>query len=164
MRLCYRILGDLPDAEDAAQETFVSAFRSLASWRSDGAFAAWLARIGTRIALRRAASRRRLTWLGSDGRSVQVADGRIVPPALIAPSTADPASAAVTGERAGTLRAAVRGLPDPYRETVVLRFFADLPLAEIAAETGRPLGTVKTHLRRGLLMLRRTLIDEVGAP
>ena len=44
------------------------------------------------------------------------------------------------------------------------RFFADLPLAEIAAETGRPLGTVKTHLRRGLLMLRRTLIDEVGAP
>jgi RNA polymerase sigma-70 factor (ECF subfamily) len=75
---------------------------------------------------------------------------------------ADPAAAALAGERADALRAAVRGLADPYRETVVLRFFAELTLADIAAETGRPLATVKTHLRRGLLTLRRTLIDEVG--
>jgi RNA polymerase sigma-70 factor, ECF subfamily len=87
-----------------------------------------------------------------------------VDPALIAPSPADPAAAALAGERAEALRAAVRGLADPYRETVVLRFFGDLPLAGIAAETGRPLGTVKTYLHRGLLMLRRTLIDEVGGP
>jgi RNA polymerase sigma-70 factor (ECF subfamily) len=162
VRMCYRILGDLPDAEDAAQEAFVIAFRSLASWREDGAFGAWLARIGIRIALRRAASRRRLAWLGSNGRPAQFAEEAIVDPALIAPSNADPAEAALAGERAGALRSAVRELADPYRETVVLRFFADLPLADIAAETGRPLGTVKTHLRRGLLTLRRTLIDEVG--
>jgi DNA-directed RNA polymerase specialized sigma24 family protein len=66
-----------------------------------------------------------------------------VDPALIAPSPADPAAAALAGERAEALRAAVRGLADPYRETVVLRFF---------------------DLHRGLLMLRRTLIDEVGGP
>lgn len=159
--MCYRVLGDLPDAEDAAQEAFVTAFRSLASWRGDGPFGAWLARIGTRIALRRAASRRRLAILGSRGRPTQPGE-ESVDPTLIAPSTTDPAAAALAGERADALRAAVRGLADPYRETVVLRFFADLPLTEIAAETGRPLGTVKTHLRRGLLLLRQTLIDEVG--
>jgi RNA polymerase sigma-70 factor (ECF subfamily) len=58
------------------------------------------------------------------------------------------------------VRAAVARLDEPYREVVALRFFADLSLAEIAAETGRPLGTVKTHLRRGLARVRRSLEGE----
>jgi RNA polymerase sigma-70 factor (ECF subfamily) len=48
----------------------------------------------------------------------------------------------------------VAALDEPYREVVALRFFADLSLAEIAAVTGRPVATIKTHLRRGLLRLR----------
>ena len=48
-------------------------------------------------------------------------------------------------------------LDEPYREVVVLRFFSELSLAEIAAQSDRPLGTVKTHLHRGLQRLRRTL-------
>ena len=42
VRACHRILGDLHEAEDAAQEAFVTAFRSLAGWRGDGPFGAWL--------------------------------------------------------------------------------------------------------------------------
>jgi RNA polymerase sigma-70 factor (ECF subfamily) len=57
-------------------------------------------------------------------------------------------------ERAADVRAAVARLDEPYRETVALRFFADLTLDEIATATGRPLGTVKTHLHRGLIRLR----------
>ena len=53
-------------------------------------------------------------------------------------------------------------LAEPYRETVSLRFFGELSLDEIARQTGRPLGTVKTHLHRGLLRLRDAL-DQGGA-
>jgi RNA polymerase sigma-70 factor (ECF subfamily) len=48
----------------------------------------------------------------------------------------------------------VTGLPEPYREVVALRFFAEATLDEIARQTGRPIGTVKTQLRRGLARLR----------
>jgi RNA polymerase sigma factor (sigma-70 family) len=64
---------------------------------------------------------------------------------------------AVRAERAADLRAAVAVLPEPYREVVTLRFFGDLSLEEIARQTDRPLSTVKTHLRRGLLRLRGTV-------
>ena len=60
-------------------------------------------------------------------------------------------------ERATEIRTAVTSLPEPYRETVALRFFAEASLDEIARQTGRPLGTVKTHLHRGLARLRASL-------
>ena len=64
---------------------------------------------------------------------------------------------AVRAERAADLRGAVATLPEPYREVVTLRFFGELSLEEIARQTERPLPTVKTHLRRGLLRLRGTV-------
>jgi len=127
IRACHRVLGDLHEAEDAAQEAFVIAFRSLAAWRNDGPFGAWLTRIAVRIALRRAQRRRDVTWI----------------------DPTETSSAAAAG-----LRSAVSRLDDPYREVIALRFFGELSLDEIATQTGRPLGTVKTHLRRGLIRLR----------
>ena len=58
VRACHRVLGDLHEAEDAAQEAFVIAYRSLAGWRGDGSFGAWLGRIAVRNAIRRAKARR----------------------------------------------------------------------------------------------------------
>src|SRR6476469_4379573 len=52
VRACQRVLGDHAEAEDGAQEAFVTAYRSLASWRGEGTFGAWLTRIGIRLALR----------------------------------------------------------------------------------------------------------------
>ncbi|TMG22772.1 MAG: sigma-70 family RNA polymerase sigma factor [Chloroflexi bacterium] len=164
VRLCYRVLSDLSEAEDVAQESFVIAFRSLPSWRREGPFGAWLSRIGLRVALRRASQRRQVAWLSSGAVSAQgEGDERLIR-SLVAPADSDPASVALAGERSAIVRAAVRGLDEPYRETVLLRFFADLPLTEIAAETGRPLGTVKTHLHRGLTRLRLTLLEDASAP
>lgn len=149
VRTATRILGDVDEAEDVAQETFVIAYRSLATWRADGPFGAWLARIAVRLSVRRASRRRMVPWT-QPGR---IADDDEPARSIQAPH-ADPAHVAVRGEQAADLRRAVAALDEPYREVVALRFFADRSLDEIATITGRPLGTVKTHLRRGLIRLR----------
>lgn len=154
IRACERVLGDRHEAEDAAQEAFVMAYRSLATWRGEGSFGAWLARIAMRIALRQAARRRTVTWLDPTGSTTEPVTGSAV---AFGSSAPDPAHLALRAERSVSIRQAVARLGEPYREVVALRFFAERSLAEIAEETGRPLGTVKTHLHRGLLRLREEL-------
>lgn len=143
----------------------MTAYRSLASWRGDGPFGAWLTRIAVRIALRQAGKRRSVSWLdpstSSDGSGGDAASVAATSAAMGAVARTDPSLLAVRSERASDVRQAVAALPEPYREVVVLRFFSELSLEEIARETDRPLGTVKTHLRRGLIRLRAA-VDQRG--
>jgi RNA polymerase sigma-70 factor (ECF subfamily) len=159
VRACYRILGDQGDAEDAAQEAFLTAYRSLGSWRGEGPFGAWLTRIAVRIALRMAGKRRTVAWRDprTDDEAPSAADRAADRAAVDATAWTDPAVLSMRAERSTELRTAVAALPEPYREVVALRFFGDASLEEIARQTGRPLGTVKTHLRRGLARLRGSL-------
>ena len=147
----------------------MTAFRSLATWRGDGSFGAWMARIAVRVALRQASRRRAVTWIdplaveaaesatGGRGPADRASRAALTAGSIQATPGQDPAAIAVRGEREVAVRAAVAGLEEPYREVVALRFFGDLSLAEIAAVSGRPLGTVKTHLHRGLGRLRDSL-------
>lgn len=153
---CARILGDRAEAEDVAQEAFVIAYRSLGSWRGDGAFGAWLGRIAVRLAIRRAGSRKQVTWLDPLAAEADQ-PGRDRFRTMSATDAVDPVHSMLRTERDAQVRAAVASLDEPYREVVALRFFAERSLAEIAEATDRPLGTVKTHLHRGLARLRRAL-------
>ncbi len=163
VRACYRVLGDLHEAEDASQEAFVTAYRALATWRGEGPFGAWLSRIAVRIAVRRAARRKPVTWIDPSPAGDDRSDGlggmsqAALLGAMGAANDADPAQLAVRAERAAAIRSAVANLDEPYREVVALRFFSEMSLQEIADESDRPLGTVKTHLHRGLQRLRRVL-------
>ena len=153
---CARVLGDRSEAEDVAQEAFVIAYRSLGSWRADGAFGAWLSRIAVRLAVRRASQRKQVTWLDPLAAEAD-RPGRDRYRSTAGHDAVDPAHTVLRSERDAQLRAAVASLDEPYREVVALRFFAERSLAEIAEATERPLGTVKTHLHRGLARLRRSL-------
>lgn len=145
LRLCYRILGRLDEAEDVAQETFVLAYRARGTYRGDGTTAAWISRIATRECWRR---RAQLTQRAArvrpldDAVTADVSDGK------------DPATEALTAELGAAVREAVAGLPEPYREVVTLRYFGDLSPAAIAELVGRPEGTVRSQLHRGLGRLR----------
>jgi RNA polymerase sigma-70 factor (ECF subfamily) len=174
IRACQRVLGDPHEAEDVAQEAFVIAFRSLAAWRGEGSFGAWLGRIGVRLALRRAARRKDVAWIpavepervgaaSASGDVAAAATSRALGSlAVERRGTVDPAALVLRADDAAALRTAVARLDEPYREVVALRFFGELSLAEIAAEADRPVPTIKTQLRRGLIRLR-SMLGEAGA-
>lgn len=141
-RSCLRILGRPHDAEDVTQESFLAAYRAIGGYRGDGSLRGWLLRIATRQSFRRLSQRRPTAELDAVGEQV------------LADVAADPRRIVVAAESRDQVRDAVAALPDPYREVVALRFFGELSLAEVSEATGRPLNTVKTHLRRGLERLR----------
>lgn len=149
-RACLRILGSSEDAEDVTQESFVAAYRAVHTYRGDGSLRGWLMRIATRRAFRRLAQRRPQAHLDA------------VPESALADRQQDPGQRAVVEEQRATVRAAVVALPEPYREVVALRFFADLSLWEVAEATDRPVNTIKTQLRRGLERLRPLIGTRLG--
>jgi len=147
-RTCLRILGRPHDAEDVTQESFVAAYRSIGQFRGEGSLRGWLLRIATRQSYRRLAQRRPEAELDTIGE------------AHLSDTSADPTCVVVAAERRDDVRRAVNELTDPYREVVALRFFGEMSLAEVAEATGRPINTVKTHLRRGLERLRPAFVQE----
>ena len=149
-RACLRILGRPHDAEDVTQEAFLIAFRSIRGFRGEGSLRGWLLRIATRQSFRRLSQRRPTSDLDSVGEP------------LLADLRAEPNRVAVAAEERREIRAAVARLPEPYREVVALRFFGELSMADVADATGRPLNTVKTHLRRGLERLRPLVAMEAS--
>ena len=148
VRACARVLGDPDAAEDMAQECLVTAYQLIGSWRGEGSLHGWLLRIAINRALRAVKLQRRLVPLENEsGEPLPIAGG------------SEPLADALMAERDRLVQEAVASLPEPYRETIVLRYFGELSIAEISSQTGRPIGTVKTHLGRGLLRLRPALAE-----
>ena len=151
--LALRVVGDRADAEEVAQDTFERAYHALAGYEAERVAAMrlrpWLARIALNLA------RNRLRRRPPAARALEDGDGQ--PLAVAAPAAAEPA--AVAERREGTERWAelLATLPHGWREAVVLRHVEGLPYAEMAEVLGRPVGTVKTHVHRGVRQLREQL-------
>jgi len=142
-----RVLGDRDAALDAANQTFMKAYRSRASYDPSRPIKHWLLRIAINeaITIGRARTRER-------ARSASEADA-----VSLADSAALPERAALDRESRDGIRAAVARLPDLYREVVVLRYFNELSVDEVAAVLGRSSSTVGVQLLRGRQLLRKAL-------
>jgi RNA polymerase sigma factor (sigma-70 family) len=148
-RTAYLITGDATEAEDAAQEAFVKAYRALDRFREGSPFRPWMLRIvGNTARNRRRSAGRQL--------GLRLRAQAAAPTAQAVPSAE---AAAVRDERRRELLDAINALPADDRLVIGARYFLDLSEAEIAALVGVAQGTVKSRLFRA----RRRLADTLGS-
>jgi RNA polymerase sigma-70 factor (ECF subfamily) len=147
VNLAYRFCGDRSRAEDMAQEAFLRAFRSLATWRKDAAFSTWLFALAVnayRSEIRRIPPTVALDDIGERGLA----------------ASQDRGLQEEDIERA--VRRAVHTLPAKYREAVVLFYFHEMDVQTAARSLGIPAGTVKIRLSRARDLLRSKLKPFAG--
>jgi RNA polymerase sigma-70 factor (ECF subfamily) len=131
------------EADDVAQDAFLTAFERIAEFRGEGTFAGWVKKIAARLYLRRLHRDRRLGTL------------TVEEPADDAPRS--DADAAID------LEGALKALGTAERICVTMCFGAGLSHSEAAEALNLPLGTVKSHVKRGLEKLRTRLAPDNGA-
>ncbi|HAH06904.1 MAG TPA: RNA polymerase subunit sigma-24 [Elusimicrobia bacterium] len=149
-RLAFRITGDTGEAEDACQEAFLRAYRSLDSFDAERPFLPWILRIAANCALTRAHAKKRECPLSA-------ADGESDPKAGVEES----AERASEAER---LRRALEELEAHDRAVLGLRYEQDMRVAEIAEVLGIGESAVKLRLFRARSRLKRVLEPtEAGA-
>jgi RNA polymerase sigma-70 factor (ECF subfamily) len=134
--VAYLILRNRADAEDVLMDTLLTALDRGSSLRDPQAMRQWLLKIATNQALSRRRRFRRVTWL------------------QLSPDTPSPAMD--TTEHVALIQG-LATLPIRSRAAVVLHYYADLPVAEVAAVMGTSQNTVKSQLRTGLARLRELL-------
>jgi RNA polymerase sigma-70 factor, ECF subfamily len=153
---CFRVLGDRTEAEDVAQDVFLTLYRSAGEFRAESQFSTWLLRIAKNQALNR------LKYLDRRGRSTrrsieEVSEERL----LLAPDRDEPKSADMVielGETAAIVQGAIATLEPMHRAVVVLRDVEELSYEEISGITGLPIGTVKSRIHRGRSALAERLM------
>jgi RNA polymerase sigma-70 factor, ECF subfamily len=147
--LCYRMLGDPGEAEDAAQEAFLRAYSQLHRYDPARPFKTWLFAIASHHCIDRL-RRRRVTWLGIDDEPL------LVHPALLEPRPG-PEQTAVRREEEAAVQGALAVLAPRDRSAIVMRYWYDMSYEEIARVTGSTASAVKSRLHRARVCLAAVL-------
>src|SRR5215471_17158396 len=149
--LCFGMLGREDDARDAAQETFIAAYRNLANFRGEAKVSSWLHRIAVNqcLTVKRRAKTRSEEFLDDDDGSEE----RV----FIAPLHNSPSRKAEQVERLKLVRSAVSSLPTDLRQVIVMKEFEEMTFQEISDTLEIPLSTVKSRLYTALKQLRMKL-------
>ena len=138
-------------AEEAAQETFLSAWQGLPFFRGDSAFSTWLYRLASNACVDLLRKEGRVEWpsLDDEAVSAEVPDTRPTPEA-----------AAEQKELRAQIEAGLRTLSPEHREVLILREIQQLSYDEIADALSLDLGTVKSRISRGRRQLRNFLMEQ----
>ena len=151
-RLAYRLSGNRADAEDLTQETFIRVFRSLAEYQP-GTFEGWLHRITTNLFLDMVRRRQRIRF---DALPEDAGD-------RLASREAGPEDAYELNNLDPEIQRALDALPPDFRAAVVLCDLEELSYEEIAATLGIKVGTVRSRIHRGRVLLREALAHRAPA-
>jgi RNA polymerase sigma-70 factor (ECF subfamily) len=156
----HGMLHDRERALDLCQETFLRLHRHLAEYRSDARLSTWLYRIATNLAIDEIRKSRRSRVLPFRTRRE---DGEPCEPEF-QDARPGPEAQVLTEELREEVRAAVAGLPEAYRASLVLRDLQGLSYEEVAEALEVPVGTVKSRVNRARLLLRERLAPYLGNP
>jgi RNA polymerase sigma-70 factor (ECF subfamily) len=149
--LCFGMLGREDDASDAAQETFIAAYRNLSNFRGEARVSSWLHRIAVNQCLttkRRKRTRAEEFLDDEDGSAENT---------FVASPAHSPACSTEKLERLAIVRQAVTALPVDLRQVIVMKEFEDMTFQEISETLDLPLSTVKSRLYTALKQLRMRL-------
>jgi len=149
-----RILGDDSHAADATQDAFISAFRSLNSFRG-GSFKAWLMRTVTNACYDELRRQKRRPTVPLEPTNDD--DEEIDSPRWLADSSMSPEQKFEADELEHAIQHCLDALPVDFRTVVVLADIQGLDYSEVASSTRIPLGTIKSRLARARLRLRECL-------
>jgi len=145
INICFRIIGDFQDAEEAAIDTFLACYRSLGTFEGRSSFATWLYRIATRSAYKRKV-RRPPESIPIDG--LEIPENR---------STTRQDGHLREQEIKKTVEQAIETLPDYLKEAVIFYFLEGLSYREIAEILECPIGTVGSRINAARQQLQRKL-------
>jgi RNA polymerase sigma-70 factor (ECF subfamily) len=167
-QLVFRMLGDRAEAEDLAQEVFVTVFKCIDGFRGESKLSTWLYRVATNH------SKNRIKYLGRRGRGQKTEFDELSERDAVESATMETSARierpdeAVEGRQVERLvQRALSELEEEHRELVVLRDVENLSYEEIQEITGLPEGTVKSRLHRARLALQqrvRALSEGLGQP
>jgi RNA polymerase sigma-70 factor (ECF subfamily) len=154
--ITFRMLGNRAEAEDVAQEVFISVFKTIDQFREESKFSTWLYRVAVNHCKNRIKylARRHDRDRDELDETSHQTNGAIVGAPVRA---AQPDRALASAQMERLLQEAISTLDDDHRIVVVLRDVEDLSIEEICDITGLPDGTVKSRLHRARLALRKKL-------
>lgn len=160
--LTYRMLGNREEAEDLAQEVFITVFKSIDTFRGDSKFSTWLYRITANHCKNRIKYLARRHDRGKAELDERAEGGGADGPSLGAPRPSPRPDMQLEGaEMERVLQEAIAELEEEQRILVILRDVEDLSYEEICAITDLPEGTVKSRLHRARLALRKKLLKHM---
>jgi RNA polymerase sigma-70 factor, ECF subfamily len=159
--LLFSLLRNEAEVEDAAQETVIKVYTNLHLFRGDSQFRTWVLSIARNEGLGRL---RKLGTRREESLDAQ-ADEQTgdFTPAILTSWREIPAAALEQKELAAILRQAIDGLPEIYRNIVLLRDIEEMDIRETATALGISEGTVKVRLHRARAMLQRVLAPQLKA-
>jgi RNA polymerase sigma-70 factor (ECF subfamily) len=151
-RVVLAVLGNVEDAEDAMQDTFIKAYRHLDKFRRESRFTTWLTRIAVNEALQKRRARKESVSLDE---SPDV-ESKLLP-GRFEPWTSNPEKLYGKQEIRQLVEGAIQSLPPIYRETLVLRDIEEISAEEAAEALEITVPALKSRLLRARMMLRESL-------
>jgi RNA polymerase sigma-70 factor, ECF subfamily len=158
-RVTLAVLGNIEDAEEAMQDTFVKAFRHLDQFRRESRFTTWLTRIAVNEALQKRQTRKDSVSL-DDSRGVE----EQFAPRRFESWRADPEKLYGRKELRRVIETAIQSLPAIYREAFILRDVEEMTAEEAAEAIGVTVAALKSRLLRARLMIRESLAASLEEP